>query len=181
MAQRRDALVAASEIILAIERLACSDKALVATVGQIAALSGAQNVIPGKVRFSIDMRSPTDAVRDRAQRALLDTFEQIAARRGVAVEAATYQTNAATSLADGVIAAVLQAIAACGQAPLSQPSDAGIMARHCPAGMIFLRCKGGISHNPAESIALEDAKAGVRALLEATRRLDHWLVKSGSQ
>src|SRR5262245_60532478 len=58
MSQRRDALVAASEMVLAIERLASSDKALVATVGQIAALPGAQNVIPGKVRFSIDMRSP---------------------------------------------------------------------------------------------------------------------------
>jgi allantoate deiminase len=185
MAQRRDALAAASEMILAIERLACSDKALVATVGQIAALPGAQNVIPGKVRFSIDMRSPADGVRDRAHRALLDTFEEIAARRGVEVEAATYQRNAATPLADGVIAAVLQAIAACGQAPLSLPSgaghDAGIMARHCPAGMIFLRCKDGISHNPAESIAVEDAEAGVRALLEATRRLDHWLARPGSQ
>jgi hypothetical protein len=102
---------------------------------------------------------------------------EIAARRGVDVEAATYQRNAATPLADGVIAAVGEAIAACGQAPLSLTSGAGMMpgfmARHCPAGMTFLRCKDGISHNPAESITAEDAEVGVRALLEATRRLDH--------
>ncbi len=182
--QRRDALAAASEMVLAIEHLASSDKALVASVGQIAALPGAQNVIPGKVSFNIDMRSPSDAGRDRAHRALLTTLSEIAARRGVALEAVTYQTNARTPLADGVIPAVLEAIAACGQAPLSLPSDAGhdagIMARHCPAGMMFLRCKDDISHNPAESITAEDAGIGVWALLEATRRLDHRLAGPGT-
>jgi allantoate deiminase len=184
MSQRRDALAAASEMILAIECLASSDRALLATVGQIAALPGAQNVIPGKVSFSIDLRSPSDVVRDRAHRTLLTRLGEIAARRGVALEAATYQTNAATPLAESVITAALQAIAACGQAPLSLASgaghDAGIMARHCPAGMIFLRCKDGISHNPAESITAEDAELGVRALLEATRRLDQKLAELGA-
>jgi allantoate deiminase len=131
MSQRRDALAAAREMVLAIEHLASSDKALVATVGQIAAPPGAQNVIPGKVRFSIDMRSPSATVRAQAHRTLRTALSEIAARRGVAVEAATYRTNAATPLADAVITAVLEAIAACGQAPLSLPSgaghDAGIM------------------------------------------------------
>jgi acetylornithine deacetylase/succinyl-diaminopimelate desuccinylase-like protein len=171
-------------MVLAIEPLASSDKALVATVGQIAALPGAQNVIPGKVRLSIDMRSPSATVRARAHRTLRPALSEIAARRGVAVEAATYQTNAATPLADAVITAVLEAIAACGQAPLSLPSgaghDAGIMARHCPAGMMFWRCKDGISHNPAGSITAADAEVGVRALLEATRRLEHRLAGPGA-
>jgi allantoate deiminase len=184
LAQRRDALAAASELVLAIEHLASSDKALVATVGQIAALPGAQNVIPGKVRFSIDMRSPSATVRARAHRTLRTALSEIAARRGVAVEAATYQTNAATPLADAVITAVLEAIAACGQAPLSLPSgaghDAGIMARHCPAGMMFWRCKDGISHNRAGSITAADAEVGVQALLEATRRLEHRLAGPGA-
>ena len=63
----------------------------------------------------------------------------------------------------------------CGLRSFVSPSrvpDAGIMARHCPSGMIFLRCKDGISHNPAESITLADTDLGVRALLEAVRRLD---------
>jgi allantoate deiminase len=136
-------------------------------------------VIPGAVKFSIDMRSPSDAVRERAQGALRQALQQIAARRGVRVEARTYQTNPATPLASLVIDAVCEAIAACGQAPLRLASgaghDAGIMAKHCPAGMIFLRCKDGISHNPAESITTEDADLGVRVLLEATRRLDRRL------
>ena len=184
MWQRRDALAAASEMVLAIEHLASSDKALVATVGQIAALPGVQNVIPGKVSFSIDMRSPSDAVRDRAHRALLITLSEIALGAALHWRLRPDQTNAATPRADGVITAVLQAIAACGQAPLSLPSDAGhdagIMARHCPAGMMFLRCKDGISHNPAELITAEDAGIGVRALLEATRRLDHRLAGPGT-
>jgi allantoate deiminase len=172
-------------MVLASEPLASSDKALVATVGQIAALPGAQNVIPGKVRFSLDIRSPSATVRARAHRTLRPALSEIAARRGVAVEAATatYQTNAATPLADGVIT-VLEAIAACGQAPLSRPSgaghDAGIMPRHCPAGMMFWRCKDGISHNRAGSITAADAEVGVRALPEATRRLEHRLAGPGA-
>ena len=179
MSERCDALMAASEMLLAIERLAAGENDLVATVGQITALPGAQNVIPGTVKFSVDMRSPSDAVRERAHDALRQALQQIAARRGVRVEASTYQTNPATPLACLVIDTVCEAIAACGQAPLRLASgaghDAGIMAKHCPAGMIFLRCKDGISHNPAELITTEDADLGVRVLLEATRRLDRRL------
>jgi len=181
MPERRDALMAASDMLLAIERLAASEPGLLATVGQITALPGAQNVIPGKVRFTIDMRSPSDAVRDRAHAALLAALQQIARTRGVGCEADTYQSNPATPLAGRVIDTVCAAIAACGQAVLRLPSgaghDAGIMARQCPAGMIFLRCKHGISHNPAESISSEDAELGLRALLEATLRLDRELAR----
>jgi allantoate deiminase len=176
MGRRRDALAAASEMILAVERIGGSEPDLVATVGRIAALPGAPNVIPGRVAFPIDMRSPSDAVRDRAHAALVPALHEIARRRGVELEVDTYQTNAATALDPLVIDAVAEAIAACGQEPLRLPSGAGhdamIMAHHCPSAMIFLRCKDGISHNPAESITAEDADLGVRALLEAVRRLD---------
>ena len=179
MGERRDALAAASEMILAVERIGGSEPGLVATVGRISALPGAQNVIPGRVSFTIDMRCPSDAVRDRAHAALVPALHEIARRRGVEVEVDTYQLNAATALDPLVIDAVSEAIAACGQEPLRLPSGAGhdamIMARHCPSGMIFLRCKDGISHNPAESITVEDADLGVRALLEAVRLLDQRL------
>jgi allantoate deiminase len=103
---------------------------------------------------------------------------EIAGRRGVEVDIDTYQRNAATVLDPLVIAAAADAIA-CGQQPLRLASGAGhdamIMARHCPSGMIFVRCEGGISHNPAESITVADADLGVRALLEAVRRLDQRL------
>jgi allantoate deiminase len=176
MGQRRDALAAASEMILAVERIGGSEPDLVATVGRISALPGAQNVIPGRVSFTIDMRCPSDAVRDRGHAALVPALHEIARRRGVEIEVDTYQLNPATALDPGVIDAVSEAIAACGQEPLRLSSGAGhdamIMARHCPSAMIFLRCKDGISHNPAESISVEDADLGVRALLEAARLLD---------
>ena len=95
MGQRRDALTAASEMILAVERIGGSEPDLVATVGRIAALPGAQNVIPGRVSFTIDMRCPSDAVRDRAHAALVPALREIARRRGVEVEVDTYQLNAA--------------------------------------------------------------------------------------
>ena len=174
MSDRCDALMAASEMLLAIERLAAGENDLVATVGQITALPGAQNVIAGTVKFSVDMRSPSDAVRERAHDALRQALQHIAARRGVRVEARTYQTNPATPLACLVIDTVCEAIAVCGQAPVRLASgaghDAGIMAKHCPAGMIFLRCKDGISHNPAESITTEDADLGVRVLRRLSGR-----------
>jgi allantoate deiminase len=176
MGQRRDALAAASEMILGVEDIGASEPDLVATVGRITALPGAQNVIPGRVAFTIDMRSPSDEVRDRAQAALVPALHEIAKRRGVDVDIDTYQRNAATALDPLVIDAVSAAIAACGQEPLQLPSGAGhdamIMAKHCPSAMIFLRCRDGISHNPAESITAEDADLGVRALLGAVRRLD---------
>jgi allantoate deiminase len=176
MRQRRDALAAASEMILGVERIGACEPGLVATVGRISALPGAQNVIPGCVTFTIDMRSPSDVVRERAHGTLVSELRDIAGRRGVDVVIDTYQRNAATALDPTVIEAVSEAIAACGQESLRLPSGAGhdamIMAGHCPSGMIFLRCKDGISHNPAESITVEDADLGVRALLEAVRRLD---------
>lgn len=179
MGARRDALTATSEMVLAIERIAASERDLVATVGRVKVLPGAQNVIPGRVEFTIDMRSPSDAVRRRAHKSLLATLREIAEGRGVGVDIDTFQENPATALDAGIIDAVSEAIAACGHEPLRLPSgaghDAGIMAKHCPSGMIFLRCKDGISHNPAESITAADADLGVQALLEAVRRLDQRL------
>jgi allantoate deiminase len=113
-----------------------------------------------------------------------ETLAAIAARRGVSVEAETYQTNKATPLASLVIDAVAEAIAACGQQVLRLPSgaghDAGVMAKICPAGMMFVRCKDGISHNPAEAISAADAALALKALLEATRRLDRRLASPGA-
>jgi allantoate deiminase len=184
MGARRDALTAASEMILSLERLGRSQPGLVVTVGRLEALPGASNVIPGRVAFTIDLRSPSDAARRRAHAALRRELKAIAKARKVAVAIDTYQENPAVALDERVIEAAAEAIAACGQEPLRLASgaghDAGIMAKHCPSGMIFLRCKDGISHNPAESITVEDAGLGVAALLEAVRRLDARLSKDAA-
>jgi acetylornithine deacetylase/succinyl-diaminopimelate desuccinylase-like protein len=169
-------------MILASERLGRAERDLVVTIGRLKALPGAPNVIPGRVEFSIDMRSPSDAKRKRVHAALMREIREIAKGRKIGVEIETYQENPATALDGRVIAAAAAAIAACGQEPLQLPSgaghDAGIMAKHCPSGMIFVRCKGGISHNPAESITVEDADLGVAAMVEAVRRLDAGLAKT---
>jgi allantoate deiminase len=179
MDSRRDALAAASEMVLVIERVAATTPDLVATVGRIKALPGVTNVIPGSVEFTIDMRSPFDSVRRRAGKELLTTLREIATRRGVEFQADIYQENPAVALDPAVIDDVAEAIAACGHQPLRLSSGAGhdamIMAKLCPSGMIFVRCKNGISHNPAESITGEDADLGVRVLLETARRTDRRL------
>ena len=179
MGSRRDALAAASEMVLAVERMAADTPDLVATVGRIKASPGVTNVIPGSVEFTIDIRSPSDSARRRASKGLLSSLREIAARRQVKFEADIYQENPAVALDPGAIDAVAEAIAACGHAPLRLSSGAGhdamMMAKLCPAGMIFLRCKDGISHNPAESITVEDADVGVRVLLETVRRVDRRL------
>lgn len=179
MGLRRDALAAAAEMIVAVERLGASHGGLVATVGRVDARPGAPNVIPGRVEFTVDMRSPSDAVRHGAQRELLALLPDIATRRRVEIETRIYQEVPTTALDTGITAAVREAIAACGMEVLELSSGAGhdamMMAKLCPSGMIFLRCKDGISHNPAESITVEDADVAVRVLLEAVRRLDRHL------
>lgn len=176
MGFRRDALAAAAEMIVAIERLGASQSDLVATVGRLDAKPGAPNVIPGRVEFTVDMRSPSDAVRHRAQRELLALLRDISARRRIELETRIYQEVPATALDTRITAAVREAIAACGLDVLELSSGAGhdamTMAKLCPSGMIFLRCNDGISHNPAESITAQDADIGVRVLLETVRRLD---------
>jgi allantoate deiminase len=86
MGFRRDALAAAAEMIVAIERLGASQAKLVATVGRVDAKPGAPNVIPGRVEFLVDMRSPSDAIRHRAQRELLALLRDIASRRRIEIE-----------------------------------------------------------------------------------------------
>ena len=176
MGFRRDALAAAAEMIVAIERLGASHAGLVATVGRLDARPGAPNVIPGRVEFTVDMRSPSDAVRHGAQRELLALLRDIATRRRIEIDTRIYQEVAATPLDPGITAAVREAIAACGMEAMELSSGAGhdamMMAGLCPAGMIFVRCREGISHNPAEAITTADADVAVRVLLDAVRRLD---------
>ena len=182
MGFRRDALAAAAEMIVAIERLGASQGNLVATVGRVDARPGAPNVIPGRAEFTVDMRSPSDAVRHLAQRELLALLRDIATRRRVEMETKIYQEIPATALDARITEAVRESLAACGMEVLELSSGAGhdamMMAKLCPSGMIFLRCKDGISHNPAESITVEDADIGVRLLLETVRRLDKRLLGS---
>lgn len=173
MRLRRDALVAAAEMVLAIERTAQGTEDLVATVGRMEVAPGAVNVIPSLARFTLDVRSPKDEVRRDAVTGLRRAFDEIARRRGVAVDAKASYDEPAATCAGWLIEQLEAAVARCGIRPLRLPSGAGhdglAMVALCPIGMLFVRCKGGISHNPAESITAEDADVAVRVLVDFLR------------
>jgi allantoate deiminase len=171
---RHDALAAAAEIILAIETRARDNPALVATVGRIAALPGATNVIPGKASFSLDLRSPDDATRLGAYTDIVAAAQAIARKRGVTLTLDRTFESAAVACSAWLMVEIERAIAALGLTRRRLASGAGhdamAIASLCDVGMIFVRCKGGISHNPAESITAADAETGARVLHEVIRR-----------
>lgn len=168
MKLRRDALCAAAEFVLAAEALAQNRGGLVATVGEIAALPGATNVIPGEARLSLDVRHPDDAAREQAMAELKQRAEEIAAARGVFMKWETAHQNHAvicerrfTTLLENAVKRHQP------EAPLLASGaghDAAALAAICPVTMLFVRCKGGISHNPAESATEADVAVAIAVL-----------------
>ncbi len=168
MGMRRDALAAAAECVLEVERTGAGEPERVATVGRLEVLPGAINVIPGEVRFTVDTRSPSDASREAGVARMRQAFGDIAARRGLTVRIEVLHEQAATACAARLQAQLEQAVAAEGVALRRLPSGAGhdgmAMSAIADVAMLFVRCRGGISHNPAESITTEDAGIGARVL-----------------
>jgi allantoate deiminase len=173
MTMRKDSLAAAAEMVLAVERATMERDRVVATVGRIEARPGAVNVIPGETSFTIDVRAGQDELRDDCIAAIRAAIAGIAARRGVTADIAATYTAPATACSPAIISALSQAVTRAGLSPIELTSGAGhdamAMAQLCDIGMLFVRCKGGISHNPAESITVEDADACVRVLLDFLR------------
>ncbi|MDB5410389.1 MAG: allantoate amidohydrolase [Rhodospirillales bacterium] len=169
MATRRDALAAAAQCVLAIEQRCRGEADLVGTVGVLQVSPGAINVIPGEIRFAIDLRAPHDAQRRRAEADVLELLAAIGRERGVAIAPRKVHDLPAAACAPWLMAQIDRAIAAEGVAPLRLPSGAGhdgmAMIAVAEICMIFVRCAGGISHNPAEAITAEDAEIAARVLL----------------
>ncbi len=176
MATRQDALVAAAEAILAVEQRCSQEQHLVGTVGRIDASPGAVNVIPGECRFTIDVRAPDDARRRRAVEDIRAAVAAIGVRRGIQSGIVVMHDSPASPCAPWLMQQIDAAIAAQGVAPHRLPSGAGhdamAVAAIADIGMIFVRCAGGISHNPAESITIEDAQTGFETLCRFVRNLD---------
>jgi allantoate deiminase len=173
MGGRRDALAAAAEAVLAVERCGGASPGLVATVGKIEALPGAVNVIPGAARFTVDIRAPADLPRRDATAAISAAIAEIAGRRGIGCEISTTHDAPAAPCAPWLQDAIDRAIAAAGVTPFRLPSGAGhdamAMIALADIGMIFLRCARGISHDPAEAVTAEDVELGARVLLRFIR------------
>jgi allantoate deiminase len=170
MALRRDALTGAAECIVTIEELCRTDEGgLVGTVGYIHANPGATNVIPGEVSFTIDLRAPTDTHRKKAVADIVRQIEAIARRRKLALQIDVTHENRTVPCAPWLRSQVAEAIAAEGYRAFELPSGAGhdgmAMIDIADVGMLFVRCRGGISHHPDEHVELADADAGARVLL----------------
>ncbi|MEI9984296.1 MAG: allantoate amidohydrolase [Aliidongia sp.] len=170
MALRRDAVAAAAEMILAIERLALETPDLVATVGRVSAQPGVVNVVAGGAGFTIDLRSPSDAVRVSATKLLTERLKAIGERRRVGVAVRQTHDAPATACAPFLVeqldAAVRRADMPAQRLPSGAGHDAMVIAALAPVGMLFLRCRDGLSHHPDEAITPEDAGLGVRILLD---------------
>jgi len=173
MPMRHDAMVAAAEMVLAVEDCAARAK-LVGTVGIVQVKNGTGNVIAGEVEFTVDLRAPDDLRRRALERDVLGRFDAIASRRGVRVEAVKRHEVSAAPCAPWLQDQVAASITAAGAEPLRLPSGAGhdamILAEVVDVGMMFVRCgAGGVSHNPAETVSGEDAALAARALLAFVR------------
>jgi allantoate deiminase len=167
MTLRRDALVAAAEWTVAVEKHAHATPDLVATVGVLEAKPGAGNVIAGECRATLDVRHASDAVRTQSVNSVLAKADEIAKRRGIAVISATKLLQAAMPMDSFLLAQIESAISQSGLTPHRLASGAGhdamILAHKVPSAMIFLRSPGGISHNPKESVLLEDVAKAVES------------------
>ncbi len=176
MGQRQDALAGAAEWMCAVEALtAAQGEHLVATVGTLTCLPGAVNVIPGQVRLTLDIRGPNDrGVNDLLTR-LLAEAEAIATRRGITFAAEGFYRIKATAcdsalqqcISQSISQSISQVQGRCLALPSGAGHDAIAMAECWPVGMLFVRCKGGVSHHPDESVTSSDVAVAIQAYLEA--------------
>lgn len=177
MDRRRDALAAAAEGVLAVERVCRSyhERDIVGTVGVLRVLPGAINVIPGECEMILEVRGRAHFPKSIPVAEIRAAFEEIARRRGVALEMETLMEDESRA----VSAAVLETIASCAEALgypyLRMPSrtghDAMHLAEHSPVGMIFLPSREGIGHHPTEWTDGQDIEKGLRLLAASLVRL----------
>ena len=170
MGHRHDAATGVAELALYVERRAASVPTLVGTVGQMHVPDGSINVVPGRCRFSLDLRAPSDALRDALLADVLAELARIAERRGLRYTLVETLRASAAPSDPRLQARWERAVAATGVPVLRLPSGAGhdAMKLHetMPQAMLFVRGgNDGISHNPLETVSAEDAQLAVEAFL----------------
>ena len=177
MSHRKDALVAAAEWMVRVETLTREQGGnRVATVGTLRCAPGAVNVIPGDVTLTLDIRGPHDQPLDALLDTLLNEAQAIASRRQLRFSAEEFYRIAATACDSGLQQVLSEAVQAVQGRSLTLPSGAGhdaiAMAERWPSAMLFVRCKGGISHHPAESVTADDVALAIAAYSRAVSVLD---------
>jgi allantoate deiminase len=175
MADRRDALAGAAELVLGVEALAGGlSPRTVATVGQIACHPNAINVIPGEVELSIDFRATDDALLEEGDRRIGALVAETSARRGLEWELKATEALRARPMDLALLERLQEAAARAGLGPLPLAAsgalhDAAILAPHLPTAMLFVASRDGVSHNPAEYSRVEDIAAAARVLWEMVK------------
>ncbi len=173
--RRHDALLAAAEAALAVERI-CRAEQHVGTVGTMSVEPGAVNVVPGLARFSVDLRGEFDEGRDRVWDTLVEAFDAIGARRGVTVTPTEVHRAPAVFCAPRLMDAVRAGIGATGENDVPElfsraGHDAMSLGLVTDVAMLFLRNPDGISHHPDEFVSEADIALGLDALAAAVRFL----------
>jgi N-carbamoyl-L-amino-acid hydrolase len=177
MPDRHDALTAGAELILALESAAKSTGAIdtVATVGVCEVFPGAVNSVPSRVRLETDIRDTDGARRDGVLRKLKSAAEEVAARRGVRISFETVNADPPASCDATILEAIEKAAIAAGKSSLRMVSrayhDSLFVARFAPVAMIFIPCRGGVSHRPDEYASPEWIESGVEVLARALAQL----------
>jgi N-carbamoyl-L-amino-acid hydrolase len=170
MPGRKDALAAAAELILALEAAAKSTDAIdtVATVGVCEVFPGAVNSIPSRVTITTDVRDTDGARRDGVLNALRVTSEEVAARRGVKITTELVNADPPATCDAAILAAMEESAKAAGKSYKRMVSrayhDSLFMARVAPTAMLFIPCRGGVSHRPDEYASPEWIGGGVHVL-----------------
>ncbi|HDX8865747.1 allantoate amidohydrolase [Klebsiella michiganensis] len=177
MSHRKDALAAAAEWMVRVETLTSEQGGnRVATVGTLRCAPGAVNVIPGDVTLTLDIRGPHDQPLDALLDTLLNEAQAIASRRQLRFSAEEFYRIAATACDSGLQQVLSAAVQAVQGRSLTLPSGAGhdaiAIAERWPSAMLFVRCKGGISHHPAESVTADDVALAIAAYSRAVSALD---------
>jgi allantoate deiminase len=172
---RRDALCAAAEFIVAVENFARKTNGLVATVGQICAEPGASNVIPGSATLTLDVRHRKDAVRLASCATLQKLARRIAGARKTKVAWQSVQQTASIPCSPQLSGWLKRAVKKHQRKVVELPSgaghDAAVMAQITPAAMLFVRCKGGVSHHLDESVSGPDVRVAFEVMNDFLRRL----------
>ncbi len=172
MKMRTDALVTAARLIAEVDAMARDTPGVLATVGSIDCAPNVVNAIPDKCSLTIEIRSADDAARRAFSSRITVLCGGLARSRATPVEVAkTYEQGAVDC--DPALVSVLQAAAPDAPAlPSGATHDASAMADLCPISMLFVRCRGGISHSPEEYASAEDMGAAIRAMVRFLSALE---------
>lgn len=168
MGYRRDALAAAAEVVRIVEEEASATGSTVGTVGQAEARPGGINIIPGRADISLDLRDIDESVRDEVEGRIRERAGEACERRGIGLEFGELQRLPPAPCSEEIRSTIAAACEQEGIRPYSLPSGAGHDGMHvaglCPMGLVFVRSRGGISHNPKEWSSREDCEAGCKVL-----------------